>query len=524
MTKEAQIIEAMFRIPTKEGLDVDFKLLPTQLLVDESLTGRDLVPKARQEGVSSYVLARFLAACLMYRNTRAVVISHDMESTQRLLARVRYYIDNMKGATPVVQNMSKNEITFPKMNSMFYLGTAGSRQFGRGDTITHLHCSEYAFWPGAPELMKGLLQAVPQTGEIIIESTGNGFNDYYRRCMRSYEGKSVWSVHFLPWQIFPEYQMQLDAEDLAMLRRSLNPDWEEPTLFAAGITLQQLAWRRMKLDELDYDLNAFKQEYPRTLDECFQMSSESVFHKVLYEPTDRWKRVDNGLWILDPHPIRGYHYTLGGDPSGGVGKDSSVVEVYCLETNEQVAEYTNNRVDPELFAEKIATLSKTFNKAFSTIENNNHGILTIAVLRKKYPEVQLYSESTPGGVRSPGEATQLSKIGYRTTVRSKPLMIGKLRSLLANEWTIHSPLLKAQLSTFIEHENGRMAAQEGCEDDAVIASACAGVGLNKAALLATPHRYRAGKPIDPFALDHMLEELRGRDYTFPISYQDEIVH
>lgn len=516
MTKEAQIIEAMFRIPTKDGLDVDFKLLPTQEFLDAHLTGRDLVPKARQEGVSSYVLARFLAACLMYRNTRAVVISHDMESTQRLLARVRYYIENLRGPAPVVQNMSKNEITFPKMNSMFYLGTAGSRKFGRGDTITHLHGSEYAFWPDAPELMKGLLQAVPMSGEIIIESTGNGFNDYYQRCMRAYEGKSVWGVHFLPWHTFPEYELDLSPKDEARVIKTLIEEYEEPQLVKGGLSPGRIAWRRMKLDELNYDLAAFKQEYPMTLDECFQMSGQSIFTSVLYEPTPQWKREELGLWILGEHPLPKYHYVLGADPSGGVGRDSSSIQVFCIESNEQVAEYANNRVDPETFAHKIAGLGNRFNKAYSVVENNNHGILTVAILRKIYEAALIYSEPA---TKNRQEEKRLARIGYRTTMRSKPLMIGRLRSMLARDWTIHSPLLRSQLSTFIEHENGSLAAQEGCEDDHVIAAACAAIGYNRAALMASPRVAAGPPPRDPFMVESILEELHTRGQEYPIASQ-----
>jgi len=87
MTPEAVIIESMFRVVTKEGEDVDFILNDTQKILDENLTGRDLIPKARQEGVSTYFLARYTAACLRRRNVKAVIISHESESTQRLLTR-----------------------------------------------------------------------------------------------------------------------------------------------------------------------------------------------------------------------------------------------------------------------------------------------------------------------------------------------------------------------------------------------------------------------------------------------------
>ena len=511
-TYESVIIESMFMVADKQGQDVEFKLNLAQRAIDEALTGRDLVPKARQEGVSTYVLARFLAACLMYRNTRAVIISHEMESTQRLLARVHYMIEHIRGPKPIINNMSKNEITFPKTNSMFYIGTAGSKKFGRGDTITHLHCSEYAFWPNAKTLMSGLLQAVPMSGEVIVESTGNGYNDYYRRCMRAEQGRSVWALHFLAWHTFPEYTLELKPEEEEVMRNHLNEEWDEPRLLAQGLTLGQLAWRRMKLDEMDYDLTSFQREYPMTLDECFHTSSESVFHHVIFEPTDRWVRVDRGLWALQDNPRKGLHYVMGADVSAGVGKDSSVAEIFCLDTQEQVCEYMTDRIDPEEFGHKLAELGRKYNKCYTVVEQNNHGILTLATLNKLYPKGRIHR--TQGKANT--EENQLFKLGFRTTLRTKPLMIGGLRTVLAHEWTIHSSVLKAQLSTFVE-EDGKLGAQQGCDDDAVIAAACAAAGRIKAAMrqpAKTPSR-----TVDPLLFDAIVDELTGNRGDFPIAPQ-----
>jgi len=518
VTNEAQIIEALLSIPDKEGNDVEMKLNSAQRALDEAITGRDLVPKARQEGVSSYVLAFFLVCCLMYRNTRAVVISHDRESTQRLLSRVRYYIDNMRGPKPVVQNLSKNEITFPKTNSMFYLGTAGSRKFGRGDTITHLHCSEYAFWPNPKEIMTGLLQAVPKSGVILIESTGNGFNDYHRRCMRAEAGQSLWTNHFLPWHKFDEYSLELTPREEEFVLDTLNEDWEEPDLVKRGLTAGQIAWRRMKLDELDYDLRAFKQEYPMTLDECFQMSSESIFAKVKYEVTDAWKKLGRTSWKLEGHPRKDLTYVLGADVAGGVGKDSSVIEIFCLDTAEQVYEYVSNQVDPAVFAKKIAEAGELFYWPYAVVEQNNHGILTLNELQDLYPGAKLHADPVS---QTNSDEKMLFGLGYRTTPRTKPLMIGKLRKLLAREWTIHSILLKSELSTFIEDDKGKLGAQQGCNDDTVMASACAATGYNMAALDgAATDEVVSTWMNSPFLLDNIIKELQARSNKgLPVSWQ-----
>lgn len=517
-SQEAMIIEQLFMIANKEGEDVDFVLNHTQERLDANLTSRSIVPKARQEGVSAYILARFLVACMMYRNTKAVVISHDKESTQRLLDRVHYYINHIKGPQPVIKHSSKNHISFPKMDSVFYIGTAGSREFGRGDTITHLHCSEYAFWDNPKKLMKGLLQAVPMSGEITIESTGNGYNDYHSRCMKAEKGQSVWSLHFFNWLDFPEYEMALSDDEKEYLMGHLNRDWEEDFLFAMGVSLEKIAWRRFKLDELDYDLTAFKQEYPMTLDECFQMTSQSIFHMVQFVPTPDWKNVDRGAWMLEGHPHPDKHYMLGADVAGGVGQDASVVEVFCLEDMEQVGEYINNKIDPETFAYEIARIATHYNNAFCVVENNNHGILTLSVLERIYSKILIYKDDS---TVASNEEKKIFQLGYKTTKRNKPLMIGRLRTLLAHEMTIHSPILRSELTTFIETETGALEAQQGCNDDTVMASACAVLGVNKTALIKSQNEYTPTVMVkaDPFALNTIIDQLQARSGGYPIPFQ-----
>ncbi len=524
MTPEAIIIESMFNVVTKEGEDVPFVLNSTQRKLDDNLTGRDLIPKARQEGVSTFFLARYTAACLRKRNVKAVIISHESESTQRLFSRCQYFLNNIRGPKPIVGRSSANLLTFPKTDSMIYIGTAGSKKFGRGDTITHCHCSEYAYWPDPKTLLSGLLQAVPMSGEIAIESTGNGVgNDYHRRVIRAYEKKSDWACHFFNWLDFDEYCIKLSKQDEENVLARLNSEWEEPELVAQGLTAGQIVWRRIKLEELDYDLRLFKQEYPVTLDECFQASGDSIFYRVLYEPTNLWQYQGNHLHTLDPHPIMDHQYVIGADPSGGTGRDNSSTQIFDLKTGDQVAEYAHNRIEPDIFGEKIVDLALLFNGAFIVVESNNHGPLTLDRIRARdYPPSLIYSMEQAG---ASFEDKSLMQMGFRTSARTKPIMIGRLRSLLAKNWIVHSPLLYGELSTFVEHEDGKLSAQNGCYDDRVMAAACAAMGLDHAIIYAGDGResMRRFGPTDatkdPFTLDHVIDELGGKGKGFPIAPQ-----
>lgn len=515
-TKERLAIESLLQIADKEGEDVPFILNNQQARVDSSLTGRDVIPKARQMGISSYFLARYTIRCLAVRNTRAVVISHDKESTQRMLNKVHYFLSNIRGPKAVIKNASKNELTFPKTNSMFYIGTAGARKFGRGDTITNLHCSEVAFWEGAKNLITGLFQAVPRSGEIALESTGNGVGNYYHKlCTRAAEGKGKYRLHFLNWLTFPEYNVQVSDEEAQHILATLDPELEEDVLVRKfRLTPGQILFRREKLEELDYDLHAFKQEYPITLDECFQSTGHSLFSRVNYVPTNEWTRIDQYLYVMiEDYKHRRSRYALGVDVGGGVRKDRSVIEIIDLFKWEQVGEWIADNIPPDVLAERIAEIGKYYNDAFVTVESNNYGATTLLALKKIYPHYLLYG--------SKEDSDNIIYYGYRTSSKSKPIMIGNMRHELANDFIIHSPLLRNELSTFAEQDNGKLEAEEGCFDDRVMGLGVGLIGANRAGYRLEREAYKQQEQdyLNPFSMEYIIRELtqksQGDDFPIP---------
>lgn len=525
MTPEAAIIQSMFNVIDKDSRrTIPFVLNSAQRQVDENLTGRDIIPKARQRGVSTYFLARFLVKCLSQENTNAVVISHETEATQRLLARVRFFLDTIRGPKAEISNMSANMIGFARTNSTFFIGTAGARAFGRGDTITHLHCSELAFWPDAKTLLVGLLQAVPKSGEIAIESSGNGAgNEYHGRCMDASARLSNWQLHFLPFQDDEGYTDILTEEQEAEILRTLDPELEEPEL-SSILTPGQLAWRRRKIiDDFSWDLDKFKQEYPMSLDECFLASGRGIFTKINFVPTSAWKPhpEDRRLKVLDGHPNPTHRYLLGGDVAAGVGSDRSVWQIIDIDEYRQVGEWVHDRTDPEVFGLIGAELGRTFNLAMISCENNNHGILTIKVLLDNYPDPLVYRDLSSA---PKDDVPILLTYGVKTTVRTKPLLIGNLRSAVKQEFTIHSPDLKDEMNTYQEDENGEMGAQDNCFDDRVMASAVGLRAYNQAAMIVSasiiepPPKPKI--PVFTVTGQDILDEMHGRARgTLPIGRQ-----
>ncbi len=153
-------IEKSFLIIDKEMASIPFKLNPPQQRMLTELSGMDIILKARQEGISSLVLALFAIDFITIENINCVVISHEDKATQRLLDRVKYFLSSMEKTFPgeppyKLKYNSRYEIVNTAKNSKFYIGTAGARAFGRGDTINNLHVSELALWPDQERLMLG---------------------------------------------------------------------------------------------------------------------------------------------------------------------------------------------------------------------------------------------------------------------------------------------------------------------------------------------------------------------------------
>jgi hypothetical protein len=481
MTPEGKAVELALFIANKNAETVPFKLNRAQVELDELVENlksderpvRVVIPKPRQKGISSYILGRMLIQCLTRENHHAKIVAHETRATQMLLRKARFLLDNIAGGLSAsLKYDTKNELFFESTGSSLSISTAGSPESGRGETIQSLHLSEAAFYPQAKELVAALLQALTPNGELFIESTGNGSHTWYHnRCLLAEQetGKEV--LFFIPWHLDDEYSSKLrDDEEDTLMASYPHPEFEEEHLIEDyQLTLEQLKWRRQKIAEFDMDIPLFKQEYPLTLDECFKASSLSYFHKVTYLKSDRWQEVDKDYKVLLGHPAKRMNYSIGVDVAAGVGADSSVIEVLCLETNEQVAEFRSNRIAPDDLAVKIEEIGASFGFPLVVAEVNNHGLTTLDNLHKRgvYPKRQIYWDKQA--------SNNITYSGYKTNKRTKPLLLGRMRRSLAEGLKIYSSNLSGEISTFTDE----LKAQEGLHDDCVMSFALANFGLDQ---------------------------------------------
>lgn len=508
-SKTRVVIEKLFRIYNKEGELVDFILNNIQREVDRTIIapieyceehGYDVPPellatlrtsilKYRQGGISTLILAWFLVRC-MTKYTVAVMLTHDMEHSQRLLERAKDMLKNLKGPSPKTSKLNANEIKFGKTNSTLYVGTAGSKEFGRSATITHLHCSEIAFWADPGRLMKSLFQAVPKrTGVIVQETTANGWGNWFQKAYYKYRGGTGGFVpHFYPWYIHEEY---VSETPLIVNAVSFEERREERRLYrlirrvcphyTPDEVRSRLQWRREKIDEMQGDLTReraisdFKQEYPSTYEEAFTETGGTLFPSVMQIESPDWVTLGPNEQGLRNHPIDGHEYAVGIDFAGGTGNDLGAIVVLCLNTKEQVYRFADNRINPIALAEKVVSIGKRYNMAYLVPEINSHGIAGTEIIKRHYPYGRIYKRA-----RKPNQTNvtiPAHGYGWQTSGTTKPYMVGVAQQFILAGWKIYDPLTYDQLRSFKENpDTGKLEADTGHDDVAMsFMLACLGI-------------------------------------------------
>jgi Terminase RNaseH-like domain len=421
-------------------------------------TKRNVVLKARQLGMTTYVAARFFIQTITQPGTVTVQVAHSQESAEEIFQIVHRFWENlpkgMREGALVRSRASVRQIVFPRLDSEYRVATAADPNAGRGMTIHNLHCSEVARWPrDGEETLASLRAAVPVEGEIVLESTPNGAGGvFYEEWQRAAE--TGYTQHFFPWW----YDEQSRVEEAGL--QPLTPE-EEELVKSAGLDEEQIAWRRRHRAQLR---GLAAQEYAEDPVTCFRASGECVFEieaieQALEAAGPAFEARDNGRLLIWLPVQAGKQYMLGVDPAGGGSEgDYSCAQVIERKSGMQCAEL-HGHFPPRELAGKLIELAKIYNGALLAVERNNHGYGVLAHLRAAgYGNV--YRE---GG-----------QDGWLTSAVSRPAMIENLAAVLATAPGLFaSPRLLKECRTFVRQVDGGTGAAAGTHDDCVMAMAIA---------------------------------------------------
>lgn len=482
-TKSQEIVTLTLNRAQKYLLEVVNRQLASRGFV------RIIICKGRQLGSSTFVEAWLYWWVSQRAAQRAVVIAHDGPTARTLFDMTRRLHDKCPEILqPHTKYSAKNELSFDILDSSYRIATAGGEGIVRGDTVTAAHLSEFAWWPAssAQNNFSGLMDAIPnQPGTaVFIESTSNSFNEFYTQCEQARKGDSLFEFVFLPW-------FWDDAYRVSARKNFKRSPGEKKLVELYGLDNDQLMFRRSKIAEKGEDL--FKQEFPMNADESFLTSGRPVFHpeklqemidtasdpieiRALEETVD-----DKGKLKLEfvEHPLgelKIYRpldpketYYIGGDVGFGVRKDFSCAQVLDSHRR-QAAVWRSDRTNEDLFGTALAALGRRYNDALVICERNGPGILSNRVLMRDEAYTNVFMETVYDKVAD----VETVHVGFLTTEKSKPLIIGEVRANLRDgELEVYDRTTLDEMRSYIVTPTGRMEADKGKHDDTVMALALA---------------------------------------------------
>ena len=448
---------SLLRVRNKQGRVVPLVANRAQQNFEERRGRENVVLKARQMGVSTWIAGRFLLKTLLVPGTVTVQVAHTREAAEGLFRIVQRMWENLPAELQegIGRRRTANvsAMRFAETDSEFLVVSAAEPNAGRGLTVTNLHCSEVSRWPGnAAETLAGLRAALAPGGEIVLESTPNGaYGCFYQEWTTAVERGAV--RHFFPWWWEPSYA-GFAAPNLS---------GEEAVLVAAhGLSTEQIGFRR----ELAARFGPMRaQEFAEDAVSCFRQSGAGVFDgdalaaRLCAVDPPMETRWGGSLQVWRP-AVRGREYVLAADPAGGGAEgDFAAVEVVDVGSGMQCAEM-QARISPRLLAERIAELAAEFNGALVVVERNNHGAAVLAYLERS-PALRMY-EGADGSA------------GWLTSASSRERVLARLGVLLSTRRELFaSARLLEECRSFVLKPGGRIEAAAGAHDDLVMAMAIA---------------------------------------------------
>lgn len=272
----------LYTIIDKKGKRCTFKFNWAQEELYDNMWYSNVILKARQLGISTFVCLLFLDLCLFNPNTASGIIAHTREDAEHMFKRIKFAYDQLPDPIKNLRTATVNsarELVFNN-NSSLRVGTSM-----RGSTLQYLHISEFGkicahFPEKAREIVTGSLNTLGSKQYVFIESTAEGKEGYFYDLCKSSEASQIsnkkltpidYRFHFYPWFDCPDYTL----EQSTTIPKEIEEYFDKLHLENIDLTPGQKSWYYSKLITQRDDM---KREYPSTPSESFESAIDGSFY------------------------------------------------------------------------------------------------------------------------------------------------------------------------------------------------------------------------------------------------------
>lgn len=407
-------IEKYIKIVNVDKGLVNFNLYDYQKdIVKLSVSERFVICKMpRQCGKTTTLVGIMLWYILFHQNYQVAILAHKLQQAREILSRIQLAYEHLpKWIQQGIVEWNKGNIELE--NGSKILASATSSSAIRGGSFNLVYLDEFAFVEN--NMQESFFASVyptissGQTTKVLITSTPNGLNMFYKIWMDSEEGKNDYKRIDVHWSEVP-------GRDEA---------WKKETI------------RNTSEDQFRVE---FECEF---IGSAHTLISATKLRTLRSTPPE----ASNPDTRIFKQPIEGRQYVTVVDTARGVQGDYSAFVVFDVSElpYRVVASYRNNMISPLLYPNIVYQLSKHYNRAYILVETNDIGEQIANILHHdlEYENVLTtvnngrsgqvispgFGQATRMGVKTSKQVKRIGCMGLKTQVESDKLIINDERIL-----------------------------------------------------------------------------------------------
>lgn len=442
-------IPGITKIITRNGFSLVKKIIKT----DKSSNMYDITVDSKDHRYwtgnilshNTTVTVAYILWTILFKDYQRVAILANKGGTAReILARLRLAYENLP---PWLQQgiITWNKGDIELENGSIVLAGSTTSSAVRGFSFTLVFLDEFAFVPTnlADDFFTSTYPTISSGKEtkVIIVSTPNGMNHFYKRWTDAEEQLSEFKTFSVHWTSVPGRDEKWKAEtirntsEMQFMQEMEAEFLGSSNTLISGIKLKELVWYK-----------------PIE----FQQSTFGTNNK------------ENGFSVYDfPKDNRQYAITV--DVSRGQGNDYSAFAVIDVTEipYKLVAKFRDNHIPPIVFPTIILIAARRYNNALTLVELNDVGQQIAETLHFELEYENLVKvEMKPklGQIISQGFQKR-TQFGLKTSPATKKIGCANLKALIENnKLIINDAETIMELTTFIAQKNTYMA-EAGSHDD-----------------------------------------------------------
>lgn len=388
----------------------------------------------RQVGKTTTSVAYLLHYILFNEMVNIAILANKSSTAREIMGRLQLAFEYLpRFLQQGVKEWNKGSIELANGSRAVADSTSGSSVRGRSFNVVFL--DEFAFVPNniAEAFFMSTYPTISsgQSTKVIIVSTPNGLNLFYKMWQDALEKRSLYVPIEIHWSMVP----------------GRDDKWKEETI------------KNTSEDQ-------FRQEF-----ECeFIGSTNTLIHPaklrtlVFKNPIEK-----DGLLDIYEQPVSSRTYCMTVDVAEGQGLDYSTFSVFDVSQIPyvQVAKYKNNKIAPLLFPTVILQAARKYNDAFILVEINSIGLQVSDILHFELAYDNLIKIQVKGkqGQMSTSGFTKRVAYGLRQSVQTKNIGCANLKALVESDKLIINDADTIMELTTFSAEKKSFKAEEGNHDD-----------------------------------------------------------